>query len=284
VTPYQYTGQRWEDAIGLYFYQARWYDAARRRFIQPDSIVPEPGNPQDLNRYTYARNNPVKYNDPSGHFTPDMAFDIAFILFDIQQIQAEGWTFENTVALVVDLVCLGVPIGTGGGGGFRLAYAGGGEVAQTAIRATREVRAIQGTQKLIQASTGQVATQPPLPGFEDLVGKDLPPGIEAEEKVAKELGIPRAGQKTTLQAPYFTSKSGARQPDFDPALTPGKIVEVKDRERVSLEGNLYDFVEYARRNQLKVELWVRPDTLLSDEILRLWLGDNPLIDVRYIPQ
>jgi RHS repeat-associated protein len=67
VTPYQYTGQRWEDAIGLYFYNARWYDPALGRFIQPDTIVPEPGNPQALNRYSYVLNNPVKYNDPTGH-------------------------------------------------------------------------------------------------------------------------------------------------------------------------------------------------------------------------
>jgi|GEM_PF-2540258 len=66
-TPYRYTGQRWESAIGLYFYNARWYDPALGRFIQPDSIVPEPGNPQALNRYTYAGNNPIRYNDPTGH-------------------------------------------------------------------------------------------------------------------------------------------------------------------------------------------------------------------------
>jgi len=29
--------------------------------------VPEPGNPQALNRYAYALNNPLKYIDPSGH-------------------------------------------------------------------------------------------------------------------------------------------------------------------------------------------------------------------------
>ncbi|NOK78452.1 MAG: hypothetical protein GFH24_608350n110 [Chloroflexi bacterium AL-N5] len=28
-----------------------------------------PFNPQDLNRYSYARNNPVRYTDPSGHWT-----------------------------------------------------------------------------------------------------------------------------------------------------------------------------------------------------------------------
>ena len=30
-------------------------------------MVPEPGNPQALNRYAYAVGNPVRYNDPSGH-------------------------------------------------------------------------------------------------------------------------------------------------------------------------------------------------------------------------
>ncbi len=29
--------------------------------------MPEPGNPQALNRYSYVRNNPLRYNDPTGH-------------------------------------------------------------------------------------------------------------------------------------------------------------------------------------------------------------------------
>jgi len=30
-------------------------------------VVPEPGNPQALNRYAYALNNPLRYTDPTGH-------------------------------------------------------------------------------------------------------------------------------------------------------------------------------------------------------------------------
>ena len=48
-------------------YVARRYDPALARFIQPDTIVPQPGDPQSLNRYSYAGNNPVRYTDPSGH-------------------------------------------------------------------------------------------------------------------------------------------------------------------------------------------------------------------------
>jgi len=66
-TAYRFTGQRIEDNVDLYFHQSRWYDPVVGRFIQPDSIVPEPGNPQALNRYTYTINNPLKYIDPSGH-------------------------------------------------------------------------------------------------------------------------------------------------------------------------------------------------------------------------
>jgi hypothetical protein len=37
------------------------------RWIQPDSIIPDIYNSLDLDRYSYTRNNPIKYNDPSGH-------------------------------------------------------------------------------------------------------------------------------------------------------------------------------------------------------------------------
>ncbi len=49
------------------YYNARFYDPKIGRFIQADSIVPNAGNPQDLNRYSYVDNNPIRFTDPSGH-------------------------------------------------------------------------------------------------------------------------------------------------------------------------------------------------------------------------
>jgi RHS repeat-associated protein len=56
------------DTTGLYYYNARYYDPQIGRFISPDTIVPNPTNPQSLNRYSYCLNNPLKYIDPSGLF------------------------------------------------------------------------------------------------------------------------------------------------------------------------------------------------------------------------
>ena len=52
---------------GLLYYNARYYDPTTAQFTQPDTIVPAPANPADLNRYSYVRGNPVRYADPSGN-------------------------------------------------------------------------------------------------------------------------------------------------------------------------------------------------------------------------
>jgi RHS repeat-associated protein len=71
LTTKRFTGQYHESAIpggeGLSYYNARWYDSKLGRFTSADTIVPDPANPQDLNRYSYVRNNPLRYVDPSGH-------------------------------------------------------------------------------------------------------------------------------------------------------------------------------------------------------------------------
>ena len=36
--------------------------------MQPDSLISDPFNPQAWNRYSYVKNNPVNFNDPTGHF------------------------------------------------------------------------------------------------------------------------------------------------------------------------------------------------------------------------
>jgi len=70
-TDRRFTGQREEASLGFYDYGARQYNPALGRFLQADTLVPNPGNPQSLNRYAYTLNNPLRYTDPSGHYTQD---------------------------------------------------------------------------------------------------------------------------------------------------------------------------------------------------------------------
>jgi len=84
---YLFTGQK-KDSTGLYYLSARYYDPEVGRFITKDSWTYLPndfrsfGNaiaywmidPQIFNRYSYCRNNPLKYSDPSGHGWLDVLF------------------------------------------------------------------------------------------------------------------------------------------------------------------------------------------------------------------
>jgi RHS repeat-associated protein len=51
---------------GLIHMNGRVQDSVTGRFLSPDPYVTEPGSTQGFNRYTYVRNNPLSYVDPSG--------------------------------------------------------------------------------------------------------------------------------------------------------------------------------------------------------------------------
>src|SRR5574341_1968295 len=68
LTDLGYTGQQLDRSTGgLMYYGARYYLPGLRRFISADTIVPNPSNPQTLNRFSYTVNNPINYTDPTGH-------------------------------------------------------------------------------------------------------------------------------------------------------------------------------------------------------------------------
>ncbi len=67
ASKFLYTGQEHDGETGLHYYNARYYNPDIRRFTQPDSLIQEVHNPQNLNRYSYVWNNPLKYTDPTGN-------------------------------------------------------------------------------------------------------------------------------------------------------------------------------------------------------------------------
>ena len=83
----KFTGQEYDVDTGLYNYGARYYNSAIGRFISQDPVFLVLGDnweikqitrqelqqlladPQNLNSYAYARNNPLVYVDPTGEFS-----------------------------------------------------------------------------------------------------------------------------------------------------------------------------------------------------------------------
>lgn len=66
IQPFGYTGYQMEEVGGMYFAQARRYDANNGRFISEDKISGSIVRPISLNRYGYCWNNPLVLLDLSG--------------------------------------------------------------------------------------------------------------------------------------------------------------------------------------------------------------------------
>jgi RHS repeat-associated protein len=111
------TGQREEAALGLYFYNARWYDPALGHFLSPDTLVPDPGNALDYHRYAYVRFNPLKYTDPSGHCPICISIAVGTVIdvaTDFFIAQATGTEFDVVESLMVNGATNLVTAGFGG--------------------------------------------------------------------------------------------------------------------------------------------------------------------------
>ena len=66
-TPFGYTGEWWEDDVGLLYLRARWYQPETGTFLSRDAIESEPP-------YQYVRGNVVNLTDPSGRLPDECDF------------------------------------------------------------------------------------------------------------------------------------------------------------------------------------------------------------------
>ncbi|MBQ7195414.1 MAG: RHS repeat-associated core domain-containing protein, partial [Bacteroidales bacterium] len=71
-------GHEYLPEFGLYNCNARLYDPYYGRFLSPDPFVQVPDFTQNLNRYSYALNNPLKYIDKSGELFEGTLFTTIF--------------------------------------------------------------------------------------------------------------------------------------------------------------------------------------------------------------
>ncbi len=97
-TTWRFTGQREDATIGLYYFNARYLDPQLGRFISPDTIVPEPGDPQALNRYSYVTNRPTIAIDPTGHdlmIVGGYGGDLDIEIWQEWIMEYKGWSLDK---------------------------------------------------------------------------------------------------------------------------------------------------------------------------------------------
>ena len=95
-----YTGQERDQESGNDYFQARYFGSSMGRFLSPDPLAGNRLNPQSLNRYVYALNNPLRFTDPTGMYVCEDSQNCDSDndkKFAMGLINAEGAAFELTI-------------------------------------------------------------------------------------------------------------------------------------------------------------------------------------------
>ena len=93
-----FTSHEFLPCFNLYNMNGRLYDPLVGRFLSPDNYVQFPDFTQNFNRYSYALNNPLKYNDPSGEFI--------FTLLAV--ITGQWWALPITIGADIGAITGGI--------------------------------------------------------------------------------------------------------------------------------------------------------------------------------
>ena len=98
-TDHKFTGKELDDETGLYYYGARYYDSEIGRFVSVDPWEGDLKDPQSLNKYSYTRNNPVIYTDPTGNeFISAVVGTIITLLFTPETAYAPDDEMADAIA------------------------------------------------------------------------------------------------------------------------------------------------------------------------------------------
>ena len=122
TTPIGFARGQLDGAIGLLYLEARYYHPVYGRFISPDPIVQDVFDPSAWNAYSYCRNNPQSYIDPTGRDWWQILVGVLAVVAIVALVVLSVVTFGATTPLLV----VGIGLVAGGiVGGIAAAQAGG---------------------------------------------------------------------------------------------------------------------------------------------------------------
>lgn len=141
VSPMHFTGKEHDPETGLENFGARYDASSMGRFMSPDSKPISRkalSNPQDLDRYLYTIDNPLRYYDPDGNDWKDAVADVVHILDSIWVKGSFGY------GPVAKLGIAGTPLVASIGGERKLNVTAGGENAFKVTVSTEASAKIEG--------------------------------------------------------------------------------------------------------------------------------------------
>ncbi|MFA7106616.1 MAG: RHS repeat-associated core domain-containing protein, partial [Candidatus Izemoplasmatales bacterium] len=109
----RYRSYKYDNEIGMYYLNSRYYNPEIGRFISSDGLLGEMGNIKSTNMYAYCANNPVMFTDSTGYFW-DTVLDVGFLIWSIVDVWNDPSDLKNWAALGADLLFMAIPFATGG--------------------------------------------------------------------------------------------------------------------------------------------------------------------------
>ncbi|MBI5398001.1 hypothetical protein HZB03_00925, partial [Candidatus Woesearchaeota archaeon] len=90
-----YEAKEHDTTVGDTDFNFRKYNPSWGLFLQPDTLLPNVYNPQQLNRYSFELNNPQKNTDPTGHCPICLIAGAAFVIGSVYYLathEGSGWS------------------------------------------------------------------------------------------------------------------------------------------------------------------------------------------------
>lgn len=90
-----YAGYQYDSETKLYYLNSRMYDPKIARFLQEDTYTGTADDPLSLNLYTYVKNNPLIYYDPTGHAESMISYYLYNVDNDEQQFGKDSDVYKE---------------------------------------------------------------------------------------------------------------------------------------------------------------------------------------------
>jgi RHS repeat-associated protein len=121
-TRFGYESREYDTVVGDTDFRFRKYKHEYGIFLQPDAVIYNVYNPQNLNRYAFELNNPYKYTDPDGKWA------ITYEVGITGGVGTSGGTISKGIFIVINddngKIQMGSTRGSSGGANFKLGAGG----------------------------------------------------------------------------------------------------------------------------------------------------------------